>query len=141
MARQDVNEALLETSFLYGGNAAYIEELQAAYARNPSSVDPEWQSFFKGLGEDETLVEKNAAGASWTKPNWPVPANGEIVSALDGNWATLEKAVGEKILAKGAEGARRASRGPASPPTASRSPPGPACRWSRRPRIRSARSC
>ncbi|RZK85210.1 MAG: 2-oxoglutarate dehydrogenase E1 component, partial [Methylobacterium sp.] len=103
MARQDVNEALLETSFLYGGNAAYIEELQAAYARNPASVDPEWQSFFKGLGEDETLVEKNAAGASWTKPNWPVPANGEIVSALDGNWATLEKAVGERILAKGAE--------------------------------------
>jgi len=55
MARQDVNEALLETSFLYGANAAYIEELQAAYARNPSSVDPEWQTFFKGLGEDETL--------------------------------------------------------------------------------------
>ena len=73
MARQDVNEALLETSFLYGGNAAYIEELQAAYARNPSSVDPEWQNFFKALGEDETLVEKNAAGASWARPNWPVP--------------------------------------------------------------------
>ncbi len=53
-----MNEALLETSFLYGANAAYIEELQAAYARNPSSVDPEWQTFFKGLGEDETLVEK-----------------------------------------------------------------------------------
>ena len=46
MARQDVNEALLETSFLYGGNAAYIEELQAAFARDPGSVDPEWRSFF-----------------------------------------------------------------------------------------------
>ncbi|HEY0352048.1 MAG TPA: 2-oxoglutarate dehydrogenase E1 component, partial [Enterovirga sp.] len=101
MARQDVNEALLETSFLYGGNAAYIEELQAAFARDPGSVDPEWQSFFKSLGEDGTLVEKNAAGASWQKPNWPVPANGEIVSALDGNWGALEKAVGEKIRAKG----------------------------------------
>ena len=39
MARQDA----LETSFLYGGNAAYIEELQAAYARDPNAVDPEWQ--------------------------------------------------------------------------------------------------
>ena len=30
MARQDANEALLRTSFLYGANAAWIEELQAA---------------------------------------------------------------------------------------------------------------
>ena len=49
MARQDA----LETSFLYGGNAAYIEELQAAYARDPTSVDPEWQTFFRSLDEDK----------------------------------------------------------------------------------------
>lgn len=104
MARQDVNEALLETSFLYGANAAYIEELQAAYARNPHSVDPEWQNFFKALGEDETLVEKNAAGASWERANWPVPLNGELVSAMDGNWAALEKAVGDKIVAREKKG-------------------------------------
>ncbi len=100
MARQDANEALLETSFLYGANAAWIEELQAAYARDPNSVDPEWQRFFRSLNEDDALVEKNAAGASWTKPNWPVPLNGEIVSALDGNWGALEKTLGEKIQAK-----------------------------------------
>ena len=97
MARQD---ALLETSFLTGGNAAYLEELQAAYARDPHSVDPQWQDFFKSLGDESGLAEKNAAGASWQKPNWPVHANGEMVSALDGNWATVEKAVGEKIRAK-----------------------------------------
>jgi 2-oxoglutarate dehydrogenase E1 component len=114
MARQDVNEALLETSFLYGGNAAYIEELQAAYARDPASVDPEWQSFFKSLEEESGLPEKNAAGASWQKPNWPVPANGEIVSALDGNWGALEKVVGEKIRAK-SEQAAKAPNGAAAP--------------------------
>jgi len=96
MARQDA----LETSFLYGGNAAYIEELQAAYARDPNSVDPEWQTFFRSLNEDKGLAEKNAAGASWERPNWPIHANGEIVSALDGNWATVEKAMGDKIRAK-----------------------------------------
>ncbi|SFH02663.1 2-oxoglutarate dehydrogenase E1 component [Methylobacterium gossipiicola] len=96
MARHDA----LETSFLYGGNAAYIEELQAAHARDPNSVDPEWQDFFRSLNEDKGAAEKNAAGASWRRPNWPIPANGEIVSALDGNWATVEKAVGEKIRAK-----------------------------------------
>ena len=97
MASQD---ALLESSFLTGGNAAYIEELQAEYFRDPGSVDPAWAAFFKSLGDDKALAEKNAAGASWEKPNWPIHANGEIVSALDGNWATVEKALGEKIRAK-----------------------------------------
>ncbi|KQP58267.1 2-oxoglutarate dehydrogenase E1 component [Methylobacterium sp. Leaf112] len=96
MARQDA----LETSFLYGGNAAYIEELQAAHARDPNSVDPAWQDFFRSLNEDKGAAEKNAAGASWRRPNWPVHANGEIVSALDGNWSTVEKAMGDKIRAK-----------------------------------------
>ena len=31
MARQDINEALAQTGFLYGGNAAYIEDLYARY--------------------------------------------------------------------------------------------------------------
>ena len=34
---------------------------------------------------------KNAKGASWRKPNWPLQANGELVSALDGNWGAVEK--------------------------------------------------
>ena len=36
MARQDINDALLSTSFLYGGNAAYIEDL---YNRYKTDVD------------------------------------------------------------------------------------------------------
>ena len=44
MSRQDqANDRFSITSFLYGGNAAYIEELQASYERNPQSVDPEWR--------------------------------------------------------------------------------------------------
>ncbi|HEX8417067.1 MAG TPA: 2-oxoglutarate dehydrogenase E1 component [Methylobacterium sp.] len=117
MARQDATQALLETSFLTGGNAAYIEELQAAYARDPASVDPEWQSFFTSLGEESGLAEKSVAGASWEKPHWPVPANGEIVSALDGNWTTVEKAVGEKIRAK-AEATDTPKNGAAAPAAA-----------------------
>ena len=31
MARQDQNDAFLQTSFLYGANAAYIEDLYARY--------------------------------------------------------------------------------------------------------------
>ena len=100
MARQDINEALLQTSFLYGGNAAYIEDLHARYEQDPASVDAEWQAFFGALADDPAAVEKTAKGASWQKPNWPIIANGELVSALDGNWGNVEKIVGEKIKAK-----------------------------------------
>jgi 2-oxoglutarate dehydrogenase E1 component len=100
MARQDANETFLNTAFLYGANAPYIEDLYARYEKDPSSVDAEWQAFFGALKDDRQAVEKNARGASWKKPNWPIPANGDLVSALDGNWAQVEKAVGDKIKAK-----------------------------------------
>jgi 2-oxoglutarate dehydrogenase E1 component len=105
MARQDSNEALQESSFLYGGNAAYIEDLYARYEADPNSVEQDWQSFFAGLRDKASDVAKNARGASWTKPNWPVHANGEIVSLLDGNWpAAAEKAIGETIRTRAARG-------------------------------------
>ena len=100
MARQFQNDALLQTSFLYGANAAYIEDLYAKYQADPSSVDTDWQGFFGGLADDRASVEQSARGASWKKPNWPVVANGELVSALDGNWGVVEKIVSDKLKAK-----------------------------------------
>jgi 2-oxoglutarate dehydrogenase E1 component len=100
MARQDANETFLNTAFLYGANAGYIEDLHARYEKDPSSVDAEWQAFFGALKDDRQAVEQSARGASWKKPNWPIAANGDLVSALDGNWAQVEKAVGDKITAK-----------------------------------------
>jgi 2-oxoglutarate dehydrogenase E1 component len=100
MARQDANETFLQTSFLYGGNAAYIEDLYARYQENPSSVDAEWQAFFGGLKDEGSLVRKNARGASWKTPDWPVIMNGELVSALDGNWAQVERAIGDRVRSK-----------------------------------------
>jgi 2-oxoglutarate dehydrogenase N-terminus len=97
MARQDLNEALAQTSFLFGGNAAYIEDLYAQYATDPNAVDAEWQAFFSALRDDDRIVTKAAEGASWARPNWPVAANGELIAALDGNWASIEAAVGGKV--------------------------------------------
>jgi len=103
MARHDLaNDQFSVTSFLYGGNADYIEELQAAYQDDPSSVSEEWRAFFDALKDDGNDVRKNARGASWTKPSWPLQANGELVSALDGNWGLVEKAVEKKIKDKAA---------------------------------------
>jgi 2-oxoglutarate dehydrogenase E1 component len=100
MTRQDFNQALLQTSFLYGANAAYIEELQAKYEKDPASIEPGWRDFFDALGDDPASVEKTARGASWKKANWPLAPRGDLISALDGDWPAAEKIIGEKLRAK-----------------------------------------
>ncbi|WP_145718719.1 2-oxoglutarate dehydrogenase E1 component [Mesorhizobium tianshanense] len=101
MARQDqANDQFSLTSFLYGGNADYIDALYAAYEEDPASVDPEWQDFFAALKDDAGDVRKNAKGASWAKPSWPLQANGELVSALDGDWGIVEKHIEKKVQDK-----------------------------------------
>ncbi|MGB3386375.1 MAG: 2-oxoglutarate dehydrogenase E1 component [Pseudaminobacter sp.] len=101
MARQDqANDQFSLTSFLYGGNADYIEALYAAYQEDPSSVDQQWQEFFAALKDDAADVRKNAEGASWKKPGWPQVANGELVSALDGDWGLVEKHIESKVKDK-----------------------------------------
>ena len=97
MARQEANEAFAQTSFLYGGNAAYIDELYAQYQENPASVNAEWRSFFTALKEEDADIAKNASGASWKKENWPGAENGELVSALDGDWA-IDPVGGEQVV-------------------------------------------
>ena len=103
MTRQDVNQALLQTSFLYGVNSAYIEALQAKYEKDPLSVEPGWRDFFAALGDDPASVVKTADGASWRKPNWPATPKSDLINALDGDWPATEKAVADKLRAKAAE--------------------------------------
>jgi 2-oxoglutarate dehydrogenase E1 component len=100
MSRQDANAAFANTSFLYGANAGYIEDLYARYEKDPSAVDADWQAFFQSLKDDKAAVEKSAQGASWKQPNWPLRANGDLVAALDANWQETEKAIGDKIKGK-----------------------------------------
>jgi 2-oxoglutarate dehydrogenase E1 component len=107
MARQDANTAFAMTSFLYGGNAAYIEDLYARFKEDPSSLDETWRDFFSNLSDEKADVLKEARGASWKRSDWPVTANGDLVNAFDGNWAPVEKALGDKIKSK-AEAAGKA---------------------------------
>ena len=48
-SRSAPNSVLEETSFLFGTNAAYVEDLYAQYLANPDAVDASWQEFFEGL--------------------------------------------------------------------------------------------
>src|SRR5215467_7618201 len=100
MSRQDANAAFALTSFLYGANAPYIEDLYARYESDPKSVDAEWQSFFQSLKDDPREVAENAHGPSWRRTDWPRPERSELVSALDGDWAEAGKALGDKVKGK-----------------------------------------
>ena len=100
MSRQDANAAFALSSFLQGTNATYIDEIYARYENDPSSVDAEWQEFFKSLKDSPADVRKNAEGPSWGRSNWPVTPQDDLTSALDGNWVEVEKAVSKKIAAK-----------------------------------------
>ncbi len=100
MSRQLPNQAFLDTAFLDGGNARYLEAMYAQYVQNPSAFDPSWGEFFAQMGEDTAQVAQNAAGPSWKKPNWPKAADGDLISALDGNWAAVEQKLTDKIKGK-----------------------------------------
>ncbi|MDB5608617.1 MAG: 2-oxoglutarate dehydrogenase component [Bradyrhizobium sp.] len=100
MSRQDANAAFALSSFLQGTNAPYIDDIYARYEKDPASVDPEWQEFFKSLKDPPADVLKNAEGPSWGRDNWPLSPRDELTSALDGNWVEVEKTVGTKLAAK-----------------------------------------
>jgi 2-oxoglutarate dehydrogenase E1 component len=97
MSRQDTNAAFALTSFLYGGNASYVDDLYARYEADPKAVDAEWQAFFRSLKEDG--VAKNGRGPSWELPNWPQQPRDDLTGALTGDWGEVDRAVGAKIKA------------------------------------------
>src|SRR5260221_1362579 len=74
MSRQDANAAFARTSFLYGGNADYLENLYARYETDPTSVHAQWQAFFQNLKDERAHVITNAPGPSWHRP-YHLPPN------------------------------------------------------------------
>ena len=105
MTRQEKNDQFLLTSFLYGGNADYIEQLYSRFKTDPNSVDETWKSFFSRLDDPQETAARNAEGPSWARRDWPQSVTDELVSALDGNWGEIavktEKAIAKKAEAMG----------------------------------------
>ncbi|MCR8724061.1 2-oxoglutarate dehydrogenase E1 component [Frigidibacter sp. ROC022] len=102
MTEQSPNDQFRASSFLQGHNAEYLEQLQARYAEDPTSVDGAWAEFFRQMGESELDAKAEAAGPSWARDDWPPAPHDELTAALDGQWAE-PAAQGEKIKAKAAE--------------------------------------
>jgi len=73
------NDTEIELSALTGGNAAYLEAVYGEETPRPS----------------------------WQRANWPPQAKGELISALDGDWGAVEKAVTDKLKARSVEAPAR----------------------------------
>jgi 2-oxoglutarate dehydrogenase E1 component len=83
-----INQVLTETSFLYGANAAFVEDLYARWAENPGSVEPSWGAFFATLADQADQVKAAAKDPAWTPR--PTPAQRpDWLSALDGQWPSI----------------------------------------------------
>ena len=99
MARREANEAFQLSSFLYGGNAGYLEDMHARYQQSPDSVEAGWRDFFSELKDRKESVIAEARGPKWQRSDWPIVANGEMVAVFDANWAPVEEQLGDKIKA------------------------------------------
>jgi 2-oxoglutarate dehydrogenase E1 component len=97
-----LNQVLTETSFLYGGNGAFMEELYAKWANDPHSVEPSWQAFFATLRDPAGDARKGAEPPPWT-PKAQAEPRPEWLSALDGLWPAVEAKLGKQIAAKAPE--------------------------------------
>ena len=83
MSKLPDNKIFEKTSFLHGTNSAFIEQMYEKYLINPISVPADWQIFFSGINDQSAGDSRNA---SWSEYSKIKPNNGDLVSAIDGNW-------------------------------------------------------
>jgi len=91
-----LNEVLAETSFLYGGNAGFVEDLHGRWARDPGSVEPSWRAFFATLSDGVDAIRAAGEPPPWTPP----PVSGprpDWLSAIDGLWPAVDAKLESKI--------------------------------------------
>jgi 2-oxoglutarate dehydrogenase E1 component len=92
-----LNDVLAETSFLFGGNAEWVEAMQARWAADPASVEPSWAAFFTTLSDSAETVRRQAEPPSWAleeiaepRPDW--------LAAIDGVWPAVSAKLESRIV-------------------------------------------
>ncbi len=87
---------LAETSFLYGGNAEFVEDLYARWSADPSSVEPSWRAFFASLADSKEAIRHAGEPPAWTPD--PLPeVRPDWLSAIDGLWPAVDAKLTERI--------------------------------------------
>ncbi len=93
--RQPANTAFLQSAFLDGANAAYIEQLQEQWERNAASVSAEWQRFFESMRDQDGLGQDGRG----QKPAGRAGAldNKDMLGALAADFTSDETDIHAKI--------------------------------------------
>ena len=99
MSKLSDNEIFEKTSFLHGTNSAFIEQMYEKYLHNPLSVPTDWQTFFSGISDQPTNETKDA---SWSEYKDIKSNNGDLVSAIDGNWPNEVKSFENELKSSNA---------------------------------------
>ena len=87
---------LAETSFLYGGNAEFVEDLHARWSADPSAVEPSWRIFFASLADNKEAIQHAGEPPAWTPE--PLPeVRPDWLSAIDGLWPAVDAKLTERI--------------------------------------------
>ena len=87
---------LAETSFLYGGNAEFVEDLHARWSADPASVEPSWRVFFASLADSKESIRHAGEPPAWTPE--PLPeTRPDWLAAIDGLWPAVDAKLTEHI--------------------------------------------
>jgi 2-oxoglutarate dehydrogenase E1 component len=92
-----LNSVLAETSFLYGGNAEFVEDLHSRWAANPSSVEPSWRAYFSSLADSTDAILHAGEPPAWTPE--PLPeTRPDWLSAIDGLWPAMDAKLTTRVV-------------------------------------------
>src|SRR5471032_594623 len=78
------NEIFEATSFLNGTNAAFVEQMYAAWLADPAAVDESWQNYFSQVGEQGLNPTQLGRGPAWKRDTRPDIASSDLIAALTG---------------------------------------------------------
>ena len=70
-------------SYLFGGNAPYVEEMYEAYLDNPGSVPDNWRAYFDAL-QNVPAVDGSCQGATCPTRRWSTPSRSAPSRAAPG---------------------------------------------------------
>jgi 2-oxoglutarate dehydrogenase E1 component len=93
--RSASNTAFMDSDFLFGANATFIEAQYARFLSDPNSLEPSWRAYFASMEEAPDAAREGMKKPEWSAPDWrPVT---EEVALFDGNWAAIEAQVANKL--------------------------------------------
>ena len=71
---------------LDGSNAIYLEQVYGRFKAGDPSLDASWVAYFRQMEAADGGSGAAPQLPSWQRHDWPPTVNGEMTSALDGNW-------------------------------------------------------